>query len=80
MKIAGPKETRAFETRVAASPETVKKFTALGAEMVVQAGAGDGANIPDAAYEAAGATIAKTFAETAKAMWSRVVCSALSPG
>ena len=66
MKIAVPKETRAFETRVAASPETVKKFTALGAEMVVQAGAGDGANIPDAAYEAAGATIAKTFAETAK--------------
>jgi NAD(P) transhydrogenase subunit alpha len=66
MKIAIPKETRAFETRVAASPETVKKFTALGAEMVVQAGAGAGANIPDAAYEAMGATIARTFAAAVK--------------
>jgi NAD(P) transhydrogenase subunit alpha len=66
MKIAIPKETRAFETRVAASPETVKKFTALGAEMVVQAGAGGGANIPDAAYEATGAKIAKTFAAAVK--------------
>jgi NAD(P) transhydrogenase subunit alpha len=66
MKIAIPKETREFETRVAASPETVKKFTALGAVMVVQAGAGDGANIPDAAYEAAGAAIAKNFAAAVK--------------
>jgi len=66
MKIAIPKETREFETRVAATPETVKKFTALGAEMVVQAGAGAGANIPDAAYEAAGAAIAKTFAAAVK--------------
>jgi NAD(P) transhydrogenase subunit alpha len=66
MKIAIPTETREFETRVAASPETVKKFTALGAEMVVQAGAGAGANIPDAAYQAAGATIAKKFADAVK--------------
>jgi NAD(P) transhydrogenase subunit alpha len=66
MKIAIPKETREFETRVAASPETVKKFTALGAEMVVQASAGDGANIPDAAYETAGAAIAKNFAAAVK--------------
>ena len=41
MKIAVPKETRAHETRVAAVPETVKKFTALGAEVHVQAGAGE---------------------------------------
>jgi NAD(P) transhydrogenase subunit alpha len=66
MKIAIPRETRAFETRVAASPETVKKFTGLGVDMVVQAGAGGGANIPDAAYEAAGATIAKTYATAVK--------------
>ncbi|MEE8456175.1 MAG: NAD(P)(+) transhydrogenase (Re/Si-specific) subunit alpha, partial [Limibaculum sp.] len=66
MKIAIPKETREFETRVAATPETVKKFAALGAEFAVQAGAGGGANIPDAAYEAAGANIAKTFAATVK--------------
>jgi NAD(P) transhydrogenase subunit alpha len=44
----------------------VKKFAALGAEFAVQAGAGDGANIPDAAYEAAGANIAKTFAAMVK--------------
>ena len=66
MKIAIPKETREFETRVAATPETVKKFAALGAELVVQAGAGAGANIPDAAYGAAGASIAKTFAAAVK--------------
>jgi NAD(P) transhydrogenase subunit alpha len=66
MKIAIPKETREFETRVAATPETVKKFIGSGAELTVQAGAGDGANIPDAAYEAAGAAIAKTFAAAVK--------------
>ena len=66
MKIAVPKETREHETRVAAVPETVKKFKALGAEIVVQAGAGEASSIPDAAYEAAGATIAKTFAATVK--------------
>lgn len=66
MKIAVPKETREHETRVAAVPETVKKFKALGAEIIVQAGAGDASAIADAAYEAAGATIAKTFAATVK--------------
>ncbi|MGF1659907.1 MAG: Re/Si-specific NAD(P)(+) transhydrogenase subunit alpha, partial [Rubrimonas sp.] len=66
MKIAVPKETRAHETRVAAVPETVKKFKALGAEIVVQSGAGTAADIPDAAFEAAGASIAKTFAATLK--------------
>ena len=66
MKIAVPKETRAHETRVAAVPETVKKFIALGAEVTVQAGAGDGANIPDKAYEAAGAKVNKTLASVLK--------------
>ncbi|MFV0473107.1 MAG: Re/Si-specific NAD(P)(+) transhydrogenase subunit alpha [Pikeienuella sp.] len=66
MKIAIPKETRENETRVAAVPETVKKFVGLGAEVVVQAGAGESASVPDAAYEAAGAGIAKTFAATLK--------------
>ena len=66
MKIAVPKETREHETRVAAVPETVKKFKALGAEIVVQAGSGDASAIADAAYEAAGAAIAKTFAATVK--------------
>jgi NAD(P) transhydrogenase subunit alpha len=66
MKIAVPKETREHETRVAAVPETVKKFKALGAEVIVQSGAGDSASIPDSAFEAAGATVAKTYAAAVK--------------
>lgn len=58
MKIAIPKERRANELRVAASPETVKKFLALGAEVVVETGAGLGSAITDEAFAAAGATIA----------------------
>ena len=64
MRIAIPKETRPGETRVAASPETVKKFAGLGAVVIVEAGAGAGANIPDAAYEKAGAEISSGYAAT----------------
>ncbi|MEO7815404.1 MAG: NAD(P) transhydrogenase subunit alpha [Sphingomicrobium sp.] len=46
------------ETRVAAIPETVKKFIALGAAVTVERGAGEAAKIADADYEAAGAIIA----------------------
>ena len=56
MKIAVLKEG-AGETRCAAIPETVKKFIALGAELSVERGAGDGASIPDADFEAAGAKL-----------------------
>ncbi|HAE49340.1 MAG TPA: NAD(P)(+) transhydrogenase (Re/Si-specific) subunit alpha, partial [Tistrella mobilis] len=42
MKIAVPRETRAHEKRVAATPETVKKYRDLGFEVVVEAGAGLG--------------------------------------
>ena len=59
MKIAVLKETAAGENRVAASPETVKKFIALGASLSVETGAGISASVSDAAYKAAGATIAK---------------------
>ncbi len=58
MKIAIPKERRANETRVAASPDTVKKFMAQGFEVVVETGAGLGAALIDDAYTAVGATIA----------------------
>lgn len=51
-------ETDPLETRVAASPETVKRFVALGAEFVVQHGAGLGAGVNDADYEGAGARMA----------------------
>ncbi|MCX5516385.1 NAD(P)(+) transhydrogenase (Re/Si-specific) subunit alpha [Kaistia algarum] len=58
MKIGVPAEIDAVESRVAATPETVKKFIALGAYVAVQAGAGLASRIPDAEYAAAGATIA----------------------
>jgi H+-translocating NAD(P) transhydrogenase subunit alpha len=58
--IAVTKERRAGETRVAATPETVKKLTAAGFSVVVETGAGLTASYPDADYEAAGATLAKT--------------------
>jgi NAD(P) transhydrogenase subunit alpha len=58
MKLAVPRETVAGETRVAATPESVKKFKGLGLDVVVEAGAGAAARIADADYAAAGATIA----------------------
>ena len=59
-----PKERRAGETRVAATPETVKKMVAAGLEVRVEAGAGADSYIPDEGYAKAGATI-ETDAETA---------------
>ena len=63
MKLAIPKERRAGEMRVAASPDTVKRFIGLGAEVSVETGAGDGAAITDEEFAKAGATIAKDEAE-----------------
>ncbi len=56
MKIAVLKEG-AGETRCAAIPETAKKFIALGAEVAVEHGAGEGASIADSEFEAAGAKL-----------------------
>ncbi len=58
LKLAIPKERRALEGRVAATPDSVKKLIGLGLEVVVESGAGDGASIPDQAFADAGATIA----------------------
>jgi NAD(P) transhydrogenase subunit alpha len=58
MKIVIPKERRANETRVAATPETVKKLKALGFDVVIEAGAGTTAAFRDAEYESAGASLA----------------------
>jgi NAD(P) transhydrogenase subunit alpha len=58
MRIGIPAETYAGETRVAATPETVKKLLATGHKVSVQNGAGAGASIPDTEYQAAGATMA----------------------
>ena len=57
MKIAVLKEAAAGERRVSATPETVKKFVGLGAQVSVEAGAGDTASIADQAYADAGATV-----------------------
>ncbi|MBV9540871.1 MAG: Re/Si-specific NAD(P)(+) transhydrogenase subunit alpha [Alphaproteobacteria bacterium] len=58
MKLAVLKERRDGETRVAASPDTVKKLRALGLEVTVEADAGDGAHITNDDFAAAGAIIA----------------------
>lgn len=64
MHIGIPVEIRGGETRVAATPETVKKYTAKGFHVVlVQSGAGAGASITDVAYQDAGATIVASAAE-----------------
>jgi H+-translocating NAD(P) transhydrogenase subunit alpha len=65
MRIAVLSETDPAEPRVAAIPETVKKYKALGAEVTVQAGAGARAGLPDGEFEAAGATIAPDAAAAA---------------
>jgi len=57
MRIGIPAETRADETRVAATPETVKKLVATGHQVSVQTGAGAGASLPDSDYQAAGASL-----------------------
>ena len=66
MKIAIPRERRVHETRVVVSPEAVKKFVALGCEVVIEKNAGAGAAYTDAAFKAAGAAIAKDAAAACK--------------
>ncbi len=58
MKIAVLKESAAFESRVAITPDAVKKYMALGASVQVQSGAGVASMISDEAYQVAGAIIA----------------------
>ena len=66
VRVAVTQERHAGETRVAATPETVKKLIAAGCEVVVESGAGLKAAYPDADYEAAGASLAKTAAAALK--------------
>ena len=60
MRVAVLKEDFSVEPRVGATPETVKKFSALGASVAVEAGAGAAAGFSDARYREAGAEIAAT--------------------
>jgi NAD(P) transhydrogenase subunit alpha len=57
MKIAITRERRAHERRVAATPDTVKKFIALGFNVTIEKGAGESSRIPDSDYQNAGAVI-----------------------
>ena len=57
MKIAVAREIDPSEPRVAASPDTVKKFKALGAEVAVEPGAGIKSGLPDSEFTAVGATV-----------------------
>jgi len=66
MKLAVIREQRDAEKRVAATPETVKKLTGLGFDVIVEAGAGSSASILDASYEEAGASLAKDLAAAIK--------------
>ena len=66
LKIAVLKEQAAHELRVAASPDTVKKYVAAGVSVQIESGAGESAYIDDKSYKAAGATIVKTAAEAVK--------------
>ncbi len=66
-RLAVLQERASGETRVAATPETVKKFIALGASVAVEAGAGLAASIADADYAAAGAEVGEAAAVVAGA-------------
>jgi len=57
MRIGVPLETRPNETRVAATPETIKKYVSQGHTVIVQSGAGVASSQPDSAFEAVGAKI-----------------------
>ncbi len=65
MRLAVPAESET-EPRVAATPETIRKFIALGANVVVQAGAGLKSGISDSAYVEAGASTAQTGPDTVR--------------
>ena len=75
MQIGVPAETLAGETRVAVTPETVKKLVAQGHAVRVQSGAGVAASVTDEAYVAAGADIT----DAAGALGAEVVLKVRSP-
>ncbi|MEY4878684.1 MAG: transhydrogenase subunit alpha part 1 [Pseudomonadota bacterium] len=78
MIIAIPKERHTGETRVAATPETVKKLKGLGLDIVVETGAGASIRVPDTDYEAMGAAIAPNAADTLRS--ADIVLKVRPPG
>jgi len=77
MQLTVLKERRPYETRVSATPETVKKLIALGFQVVVEKGAGEKSHFLDKAYEEAGATVAPTREKALEK--ARVVLKVSSP-
>ncbi|MWD29522.1 Re/Si-specific NAD(P)(+) transhydrogenase subunit alpha [Aquicoccus sp. SCR17] len=63
MKIGTPKEVMPGEARVAMTPDSARQLQKLGHDCIIETGAGVAAGFPDAAYEEAGVTIAKTGAQ-----------------
>ncbi len=61
--IAIAKETHDYEKRVAATPETVKKLVALGADVIVEKGAGAASSLPDEQYQTAGAKLVSSYGD-----------------
>jgi H+-translocating NAD(P) transhydrogenase subunit alpha len=74
VEVGVPKEIATGERRVALVPEIVRKLTARGLDVLVEAGAGERAIIPDALYEAAGAKVTD-----AKAVWTADVVVKVAP-
>ena len=75
MHIGVPLETQTGETRVAATPETIKKLVGQGHQVTVQRGAGLNASIPDSAYEAVGAVLGSA----ADAFGAQLVLKVVAP-
>jgi len=75
MQIGIPRESLVGETRVAATPETVKKLVAGKHAVIIERGAGITANYPDEAYEAAGATLV----DASQALGAELVLKVRSP-
>jgi NAD(P) transhydrogenase subunit alpha len=75
MLIGVPTETAKGERRVALVPEVIRKLSARGVEVIVQAGAGAAAIIPDALYEAAGAKVSSDAA----AVWGAPLVVKVAP-
>ncbi|MCE7887246.1 MAG: Re/Si-specific NAD(P)(+) transhydrogenase subunit alpha [Alphaproteobacteria bacterium PRO2] len=66
LTIAIPRETAEFETRVAASPETVKKLCGMGCSMIIEKGAGSNSSITDEMFQEAGAVMVAQAAEATR--------------
>src|SRR5688500_14209337 len=78
MRIAVLSETDRDETRVAATPEVVKKYAGLGFEVAIETGAGSRSGLADGEYETAGAIVAASRAEALRE--ADVVLAVRRPG